>query len=69
VLGALVHLCPRSGSETCSRSVAESAGLRHGSVVLTLRNLERQRLAAEHDGASWSPTLFGRARVRHRRPN
>ncbi len=55
-----------------ARAVAGSAGLRLGSVVLTLRNLERQRLAAEHPApceggeSTWSPTLFGRARIRRR---
>jgi hypothetical protein len=36
--------------------------------VLTLRNLERQRLAAEHPGDEprWSPTLVGRSRARRR---
>src|SRR5688500_1141650 len=66
VLEALVHLCPSPGSDACPRRVAACAGLRFGSAVLTLRNLERQRLAAEHPGAEsrWSPTLIGRSRVR-----
>lgn len=68
VLEALVHLCPASGSDACPRRVAACAGLRFGSAVLTLRNLERQRLAAEHPGDEprWSPTLVGRSRVRRR---
>jgi len=71
-LEALVHLCPRPGSDASGREVATSAGLRFGSVVLTLRNLERMRLATEHapasedEEATWSPTLFGRARARRR---
>lgn len=71
-LEALVHLCPRPGSDVPAREVATCAGLRLGSVVLTLRNLDRQRLAAEHPPPcedaepTWSPTLFGRARVRRR---
>ena len=69
-LDALVHLCPRPGSDVTARAVAASAGLRLGSVVLTLRNLDKQRLATEHPAESdeaeptWSPTLFGRARIR-----
>src|SRR5687768_8332254 len=65
-LEALVHLCPRPGCDVPARAVAGSAGLRLGSVVLTLRNLERQRLAcehladAEHRESTWSPTLVGR---------
>jgi hypothetical protein len=72
VLEALVHLCPRPGADACPRAVAGSAGLRFGSVVLTLRNLERHRLATEHpagsgdEGPRWSPTLIGRSRVRRR---
>ena len=72
-LEALVHHCPRPGCDVSARRVAGSAGLRLGSVVLTLRNLERQRLACEHPPASedreptWSPTLIGRSRVRRRR--
>ena len=71
-LEALVHLCPRPGSDVSARAVAGSAGLRLGSVVLTLRNLDRLRLATEHPAESedaestWSPTLFGRARLRRR---
>lgn len=74
VLEALVHLCDQPGSEACPRRVAACAGLRFGSAMLTLRNLERQRLASEHrdhEGeqyAPWSPTLVGRARVRPRSP-
>jgi DNA-binding MarR family transcriptional regulator len=70
VLEALVHLCPRLGADVCPRAVAASAELRLGSVVLTLRNLERRRLAVEHpaqtddDRPRWSPTLVGRSRVR-----
>lgn len=70
VLEALVHLCPRPGADVAARSVAASAGLRLGSVVLTLRKLEAKRLATEHHGrtdteaSTWSPTLFGRARTR-----
>ena len=70
VLEALVHLCPTAGAETCPRRVAACAGLRYGSTMLTLRNLQRQRLATEHCGAGepapWSPTLIGRSRVRSR---
>ena len=72
VLEALVHLCPTSGAEACPRRVAACAGVRYGATVLTLRNLQRQRLASEHPAAAegsdptWTPTLFGRARVRRR---
>ena len=72
VLEALVHLCPRPGSDSAARAVAASAGMRLGSVVLTLRKLETKRLAAEHhartdtEAATWSPTLFGRARMQRR---
>jgi hypothetical protein len=68
VLAALVHLCPGSGSETTARAVALSAGTRHGSVVLMLRNLEQLRLAIEHEDGIWSPTGLARARFRSRRP-
>lgn len=68
VLDALVHLCPRPGADAGARAVAASAGLRLGSVVLTLRKLEVKRLAIEHhartEASTWSPTLFGRARMR-----
>ncbi len=70
VLEALVHLCPRPGCDASPRAVADAAGMRFGSAMLTLRNLDRRRLAAEHPGTSdehectWSPTLFGRSRVR-----
>ena len=70
VLQALVHLCPGPGTEACPRQVASCAGVRYGSTVLALRNLQRQRLATEHCGAGspapWSPTLVGRSRVRPR---
>ena len=72
VLEALTHLCPTPGSEACPRRVAACAGVRYGSAMLTLRNLQRQRLAAEHLAPSggetprWSPTLVGRSRVRPR---
>ena len=74
VLTALTHLCPTPGSEACPRRVAACAGIRYGSAMLALRNLERRRLATEHCGPDaggtppWSPTLIGRARVRSRRP-
>jgi hypothetical protein len=70
VLEALVHLCPRPGSDACPRQVAACAGVRYGSAVLTLRNLERRRLAIAHrahesdEVPHWSPTLVGRSRVR-----
>ena len=72
VLEALVHLCARPGAEACPRRVAACAGVRFGSAMLTLRHLERQRLAVEHrapseaDRPHWSPTLVGRSRVRPR---
>ncbi len=74
ILEALAHLCPAPGSEACPRRVAAGAGMRYGSAMLALRNLERRRLAIEHAGRDagetppWSPTLTGRARVRARRP-
>ena len=70
VLAALTHLCPQVGGDVTAREVASVLGVRFGSVVLTLRNLARRRLATEHeagdeaDGSAWSPTLAGRARVR-----
>ena len=70
LLESLVHLCPTAGADACPRRVAACAGLRYGSAILTLRNLERRRLATEHPGPEprWSPTLIGRARIRNRRP-
>ena len=73
ILEALTHLCPAPGSDACPRRVAACAGIRYGSAMLALRNLERRRLAIEHcdsgvETPPWSPTLTGRARVRSRRP-
>jgi DNA-binding MarR family transcriptional regulator len=70
VLAALVAVCPDEGCDTDARAVAEAAGLRLGSVVVVLRSLEKQRLAILHPGEDgepdgWTPTMTGRARVRH----
>ena len=71
VLAALTELCgPGAATEVTVREAAGASGVRLGSVVLILRSLADRRLVVHHEGDTeepegWSPTLTGRARVRH----
>ena len=67
VLAALLKLCPGAAGDVGAREVADTAGLRHGAVVVILRSLTQRGLALRHEGApeGWAPTMTGRARARH----
>ncbi len=68
VLAALDRLCPTSGSDCDARAVATATGLRLGAIVVILHSLDDKRLVTrfdEDDALFWTPTLTGRARVRH----
>ncbi len=69
VLAALVALCPTSGSDCDARAVAGSSGLRLGAVVVILQSLVVKRLVTrfeeDDDALFWTPSMTGRARVRH----
>ncbi len=70
VLAALDRLCPTPGSDCDARAVATTTGLRLGAVVVILHSLDDKRLVTrfdEEDALFWTPTLTGRARVRHHR--
>lgn len=69
VLTALVNLCPDDGNDATARQVADEAYIRLGSVVVVLRSLVKRRLALLHEDTEdhWSPTMSGRARIRHSR--
>ena len=69
ILAALVHLCPRSGSDVTAREVAKAAGSKLGAVVIVLHSLADLRFVTcfaedEDQPITWTPTMTGRARAR-----
>ena len=73
VLASLAHHCPHPGNEISAREIAADTGFRLGSLMLSLRFLATLNLVREHPPSdeagepTFSPTLFGLARMRDRR--
>src|SRR3712207_973025 len=70
VLAALVHLCPKPGSDVPARAVSRASGVKLGATVVILQSLTTKRLVTHYsDGPDkpiwWTPTLTGRARARN----